>query len=80
MKYDLTVVCWKSQHLTFSFFVAIPSIIVWGFGIPLFAWILLGRNREDLDTIEIREKYGFLYNGYKKKYFYWESINMYRKI
>jgi hypothetical protein len=30
--------------------------------------------------IETREKYGFLYNGYKKKYYYWESINMYRKI
>jgi hypothetical protein len=40
----------------------------------------LARNQNDLDLIETREKYGFLYNGYKKKYYYWESINMYRKI
>ena len=25
-------------------------------------------------------KYGFLYNGYKKNYYFWESVNMYRKI
>ena len=26
------------------------------------------------------KKYGFLCNGYRKEYFFWESVNMYRKI
>lgn len=60
--------------------IAVPSLIIWGFGIPAFAWIILARNKENLDNIETREKYGFLYNGYRKKYYYWESVNMYRKI
>jgi hypothetical protein len=60
--------------------IAVPALVIWGFGIPAFAWIVLARNKQDLDLVETREKYGFLYNGYKKKYYFWESINMYRKI
>ena len=60
--------------------IAVPSLVIWGFGIPAFAWLVLARNKDNLDLIETREKYGFLYNGYKKKYYFWESVNMYRKI
>jgi hypothetical protein len=35
---------------------------------------------KEFDVVEIREKYGFLFNGYKRNYYYWESVNMYRKI
>ena len=66
--------------MRYSLFVAAPSLINWGFGIPFVAWIILSRNKKDLETIELREKYGFLYNGYKKSYYFWESIIMYRKI
>lgn len=64
----------------YSLSVAVPSLVVWGFGIPLFAWVVLARHKDDLDLTETREKYGFLYNGYKKHYYFWESVNMYRKI
>lgn len=60
--------------------IAVPSILIWGFGIPGFAWVILARNKQGLDLVDTREKYGFLYNGYKKNYYYWESINMFRKI
>ena len=60
--------------------LAMPSIIFWGFGIPIFALIILWRNRKDLDSLQSREKYGFLYNGYKKNYYFWESVNMIKKI
>ena len=66
--------------MNYSMMIVVPSLIIWGFGIPAFAWLVLSRNKENLDDIETREKYGFLYNGYKKKYYYWESVNMYRKI
>ena len=66
--------------MNYSLMIAVPSLVIWGFGIPAFAWIVLMRNKDYLDLVETREKYGFLYNGYKKKYYYWESVNMYRKI
>ena len=53
---------------------------MWGLGIPLFAFILLQREKDNLKKQETREKYGFLYNGYKKDFFYWEVVIMYRKI
>lgn len=77
---DLEIVCWSSVHKFYSLFVAVPSIIVWGLGIPFFAFILLSRIRKNLDKLESREKLGFLYRGYKKDFFFWEVIIMYRKI
>lgn len=77
---DMQVICWNHQHKFFSYFVAVPSIVVWGLGIPFFALILLTRLRKDLDVLETREKYGFLYRGYRKEFYFWEIIIMYRKI
>ena len=76
---DLNVICWKSEHVSYSLFVALPSLVIWGFGIPLIAWLILARNKNELGNLYTREKYGFLYNGYKKKYYFWEIVNMYRK-
>ena len=77
---DLQTICWSNIHTFWSYFVAMPSIVVWGLGIPAFAFVLLTRDRKKLGTIEIREKLGFLYNGYKHDYYYWEIVIMYRKI
>ncbi len=40
MKNDLEVVCYKGAHYIWTMFVALPSIVVWGLGIPFFAFIL----------------------------------------
>jgi hypothetical protein len=57
-----------------------PSIIVWGLGIPFFAFVLMYRERKRLDRVETKEKFGFLYNGYQVELFFWEIVIMYRKI
>jgi len=44
--------------------VAFPALIVWGLGIPAFAFVLLEREKHRLKSIDVKEKYGFLYNGY----------------
>ncbi|CDW80304.1 UNKNOWN [Stylonychia lemnae] len=77
---DLWVECWKSEHLFWSYFVALPSILVWGLGIPFFAFAILINHRKNLDRQITRQKYGFLYRGFKKEFYYWEIVIMYRKI
>eukprot|EP00347_Sterkiella_histriomuscorum_P024148 403332142 len=77
---DLEVICWDNAHNFFSLFIAAPSIIVWGLGIPFFAFVLLRRNQSKLESIETRQKLGFLYRGYKFEQYYWEIVIMYRKI
>ena len=77
---DLDIVCWTKAHWYISYFVALPSIVVWGLGIPFFAFLLMFRVRDKLNSLEIKERYGFLFRGYKKEFYYWEIIIMYRKI
>ena len=68
------------MHKFFSFSIAVPAIIVWGLGIPFFGFILLFRDRKNLDKLPVKEKFGFLYRGYSKDFYYWEIVIMYRKI
>ena len=44
------------------------------------SWIILLKEKENLNETPCREQYGFLYNGFKKRWYFWESINMFRKI
>lgn len=61
-------------------YVALPSLIVWGLGIPFFAFLLLRGDRDKLDSIQTKKKFGFLYRGFRKKFYFWEVVIMYRKI
>eukprot|EP00347_Sterkiella_histriomuscorum_P001991 403369895 len=63
VKNDLQVFCNNATHKLFSYFVAVPSIICWGIGIPFFALSLLIKVRSKLDRLDIKEKYGFLIRG-----------------
>lgn len=76
----MTIECYHAAHSFWSFAVAMPSIIVWGLGIPFFAYVMMFRARKELDTVATKEKFGFLYAGYQQQYFYWEIVIMYRKI
>jgi hypothetical protein len=94
MKENIRSVCYKDQHLFFISAVAFPSIGIWVFGIPLFALIVLIKNRrvltlmtkkeitqkENEEITELKTKYGFLFAGYGPRTFFWEVIIMYRKI
>ena len=53
---------------------AIPSLIFWAIGIPNFA-IYLYQTREDL-----KNHFGWIFIGYKKKKSFWEIVIMYRKV
>ena len=77
---DLEIQCWSSSHTVLSLYVAIPSLVVWGLGMP-FVWLLyFQRYRKEIDIISMREKWGFLFSGYKKSFFFWEIIITYRKV
>lgn len=79
LKVDLEIVCYTGAHRWYMLCVTIPSIIVWGLGIPMLSYMLIKRQKHNLDSIEVKAKYGFLYRGYKRKFFFYETIVMYRK-
>lgn len=55
-------------------------MLLWVVGIPWLAWHLLREHKLRLENEEIRERFGFLYNGYRLKRYYWESVVMLRKV
>lgn len=94
MKENVETICYKGQHLYFILMVAFPSIALWVIGIPLFALLVLLANKriinmmakreitqQELDDINsLKVRYGFLFQGYDARTFYWEILIMYRKI
>lgn len=75
----LEVTCYEGPHTFWALWISLPSILVWGVGIPMFAFILLKRNQDKIDKQETKEKFGFLYKGFKTKFYYWEILVVYRK-
>ncbi|KAL8451391.1 hypothetical protein Emag_002736 [Eimeria magna] len=65
----------------FKFFaLGIVGILLWSIGIPLAAFFVLYANRKSLNSRETRLKFGFLHNGFVKKYWYWETVVFARKF
>lgn len=56
------------------------GIILWSLGIPIFSCFILRRNRKNLEEPVVKEKLGFLYNGYTTRSYYWEVVMSGRKV
>jgi hypothetical protein len=83
LKVDLEIVCWSSNHQLFAYVVALPSLIVWGLGLPILAFILLTNKRADIASAKnpvTNETYGFIYGGFKSDFYFWELIITIRKL
>jgi hypothetical protein len=77
---SLDIRCWKGSHSFYVLAVSLPGIVAWCLGIPIICLYMLHKNRRFLDKVQVRLKYAYLFNGYKKEYYYWEFLILYRKI
>eukprot|EP01012_Entosiphon_sulcatum_P010851 TRINITY_DN16473_c0_g1_i1.p1 TRINITY_DN16473_c0_g1~~TRINITY_DN16473_c0_g1_i1.p1 ORF type:complete len:2044 (+),score=250.98 TRINITY_DN16473_c0_g1_i1:333-6134(+) len=75
---DVTVSC---EDTKYAAFLAASYILVavYGIGIPVLGFILLRHHKSTLHTHEIVRRYGFLYMGYRRKYYFWEMVVMAEK-
>ncbi|KAL4440783.1 hypothetical protein ABPG74_013764 [Tetrahymena malaccensis] len=77
---DISYECYTDIHKKYIAIVCLPGLILWAFIIPLVILRSLIKNRQNLDNATIRLKYGFLYQDYKNKHFYWEFVRIYTKM
>ena len=56
------------------------SLLVWSFGIPFSWYLLTSRYRHRLEEPEVKRKFGFLFNGYHSRAYFWEVVVSLRKI
>jgi hypothetical protein len=68
------------MHKKWFFTVGIPMLIMWVFGTPLVSFFILFKNRKNLNDEKFFARYRMMYQGLKRKHFYWENINTFRKI
>ncbi len=69
LKVDLEIVCWSTNHKLFAYVIALPSLIVWGLGFPILAYILLKINKSDITSnSKTNETYSFIYGGFKEDF------------
>ena len=76
----LDVNCEHPFHKKIMLFVGIPSLMLYTIGIPLFGFLILYKRRTRLKDPRIKLQFGFLYDGYEEKYYYWELWVMMRKV
>jgi hypothetical protein len=67
---------WHKSHQLFS--------LIWlgtiAFGFQMITLLIMWLQRFNLDDIEMRLKFGYIYNDYKKQYYYWEFVKMFVKM
>ena len=80
LKENTEIQCWDSNHIKYSLIVAVPGIILWALGIPTLILMFMAKYKRRLHLDTFRVIFGFFFNGYKSRKFYWELIIMYRKI
>lgn len=90
---DLEQECYTGLHMTVIYFVAIPGLVCWAFGMPLLGFCC---NRRFLAKMEdskfysdpkiynnmkarFRMRLGFLTQGYKEEFPHWEIVLLLRK-
>ena len=62
------------------FLISFPILVIWVFGLPIAAFVLLLKYRDLPDTSKIKQYFLILYQGLKPERFYWEFINTLRKV
>ena len=77
---NLDIECWTGKHYSYCMSLTIPCIIIWVLGIPAAVLYYMYKHEQNLQGIDNKLRFGFLYTGYKKKTFYWEFVILYRKI
>ena len=73
--------CWTGDHWKYFIAVAMPSFLLWGIGLPIFAFMILFRLNalEKLYLPKNKKIYGFLFLGYLEKKYWWELVVLARK-
>ena len=80
MTEELSQECWHGAHLAWSLALGLPGLLLIVLGFPLITLASLIESRKHLDTRSTRLQLGFLFKGFRKGAFYWESLAILRKV
>ncbi|EAR90741.2 transmembrane protein, putative (macronuclear) [Tetrahymena thermophila SB210] len=73
---DLSLECGNSSELIKIQSLSLVILILFLIAFPLIIFLKLIQSRNRLKKVKVMFMYGFLYNEYKPKFFYWEMIRL----
>jgi len=78
---SLDTICYSADHYKWIYKLGAPVATLMVV-LPLSAWLIMRSKRiaGKLHDPDVVASYGFLYDGYKDKLFYWEIIALVRKV
>ncbi len=71
---DMNQKCYTGVHLYFWVPLGVVCVAAMCFAPPLASWAVLWSHRHALDTPSVVNRFGFLYDRYRPKYYWWESL------
>jgi hypothetical protein len=89
---DLEESCYEGQHLLMALTMGVSQLLVYIFGLPMFALYFLRRNHRALSATRhgthgglfsnpvVVTRWGLFFKGYKIDRYYWEAIISARKV
>ncbi|EAR91013.2 transmembrane protein, putative (macronuclear) [Tetrahymena thermophila SB210] len=76
---DLTIKCNDPDYNSFTYPLAIPLILIWSL-FPFIIFKLLQKKSKVLQTCFTLYYFGYYYQEFKEKYYYWEFIRIYLRV
>jgi len=76
---DFDIICGSSMWLEYAM-PMLGFVIAYSVGVPLFYFVILYRNRERLQTPEMKLQLGFLSEAYGDYAWFWELVDMTHKL
>eukprot|EP00927_Polykrikos_kofoidii_P086322 TRINITY_DN9633_c0_g1_i3.p1 TRINITY_DN9633_c0_g1~~TRINITY_DN9633_c0_g1_i3.p1 ORF type:complete len:1693 (-),score=210.37 TRINITY_DN9633_c0_g1_i3:419-5497(-) len=76
---NLDILCNSTEHLLWIRLSSI-GLILYGLGFPVCLFVLLYRQRHHLLRPSTLRRFGFLYNGFDARFYFFETFYMLRKV
>ncbi|GFR52978.1 hypothetical protein Agub_g15667 [Astrephomene gubernaculifera] len=72
---DMNQQCYTGRHLTLWVPIGVVAVVVMCLAMPLTTAMLLYMHRGRWDEPQVAQLYGFLFNSYRKEFYFWEAVS-----
>ncbi|KAG2446307.1 hypothetical protein HXX76_000895 [Chlamydomonas incerta] len=77
---NMNLQCYTGTHLAVYVPVGVVSFVVLCLAPPVASFAILWRRRRQLTEPQVQLRYGFLYSRYKRRFWYWGSVQMLQQL
>lgn len=77
---DMGLKCNSYDHLFIIYVFSIPSLILWIVAFPFWCVYSIFKQRSNIKDEQLVMKFGFLYNGYNSRMYYWWIVKFFQKV